>query len=87
MTELIGFDVQRTETLEIAGEKWTAFFSKRRDGEEFMVSLVSADLTKTAVGHYSREVESDMYRTTDVKDLAATVLEILMQDARNKLGH
>lgn len=81
MTQIIPYQIHRTETLIIDGQPYTAYFSNA--GIDHMVSLVSDDRTKTFTAHFGADIANDFKMTTGQK-LADAVLEVLKGDAARK---
>lgn len=64
MSELIAFDIFRTELLEVDDEKYTLHFSKRRDGAEIKISAISEQHKNKSVAiHFLTEAASNFYAT------------------------
>lgn len=64
MSELIAFDIFRTELLDVDGEKHTVYFSKRRDGAEIKISAISEQHKNKRIAiHFLTEVASNFYAT------------------------
>ena len=82
MSELIAFDLFRTEPLDVDGEKYTVHFSKQRDGEETKISAVSDQhKNKSVVIHFSTEVGSEFYATRG-HPLSDEVVALLAEEVR-----
>lgn len=82
MSELMAFDLFRTEPLDVDGEKYTVHFSKRRDGEETKISAVhDHDTNKSVAIHFSTEAAPDFYSTTG-RPLSDEVVALLAEEVR-----
>lgn len=82
MSELIAFDLFRTEPLDVDGEKYMVHFSKRRDGEETKISAVpEQDKNRSVAIHISTEVASDFYATRG-RPLSDEVVALLAEEVR-----
>lgn len=82
MSELIAFDVFRTEKLDVDGETYTVYFSKRRDGEETKISAIpDQGNNKGVVIHFSMEGASDFYAARG-HPLSDEVVELLAEEVR-----
>lgn len=84
MTQLIAFDIYRTELIVFNGECFTVNFSKRKDAEEFALFAVNDDRTKRWKGFYSAETAADFAVSTGQR-LEDEVYRVLMGDIES--GH
>lgn len=63
MSEIIAFEIYRSEEISINGETFRVNFSKRKDAEEYALFAVSSDRTKSWRGFYSAETAADFERS------------------------
>lgn len=64
MTELIAFNIYRTETLTLNEEKYLVRFAKRNDDEEYALFADNESRTKRWRCFYSPEVAANFMRST-----------------------
>ncbi|OGB53982.1 MAG: hypothetical protein A2503_08815 [Burkholderiales bacterium RIFOXYD12_FULL_59_19] len=79
MTDVIAFDIYRTETLTLNADKYVVRFAKRKDGEEYALFAVNETGTKSWRCFYSPEVAADFKRSTG-KALETGVYSVLKHD-------
>lgn len=79
MTQLIAFEIYRTEELVLNGYEYTVFFSKRRDTQEYEIFAVNHDKTKSIRGSYSAETAKD-FKSYTGNDLQEAVYNILKDE-------
>ena len=79
MTDLISFHIYRTESIELKGEHFTAYFSKRTDGEEYALFAVNHSKSKSWRAFYTSEIASDFEQATGQK-LEEEVYKVLQSD-------
>jgi hypothetical protein len=84
MTQLIAFEIYRTEVLVLNGERFTVRFSKRKDAEEFALFAVNDAGTKSCNGFYSPETAADFMASTGQR-LEDEVYKVLKGDIER--GH
>jgi len=84
MTQLIAFEIYRTEVLVFNGERFTVSFSKRKDTEEFALFAVNDERTKSWRGFYSPETAADFVASTG-QQLEDEVYKVLRGDIER--GH
>jgi hypothetical protein len=79
MTELIAFEIYRTEALTLNGEEYTVRFAKRKDHEQYALFADNDIGTKSWRCFYSPEVAADFKRSTG-KALESEVYSVLKGD-------
>lgn len=79
MTDLISFHKYRTESIELKGEHFTVYFSKRTDGDEYALFAVNDSKSKSWRAFYTPEVASDFEQATGQK-LEEEVSRVLQSD-------
>ena len=79
MTELIAFDIYRTEALTLNADKYVVRFGKRKDREEYALFANNEAGTKSWRCFYSPEVAADFKRSTG-KELETEVYSVLKDD-------
>lgn len=79
MTELIAFDIYRTEALTLNADKYVVRFAKRKDREEYALFANNEAGTKSWRCFYSPEVAADFKRSTG-KELETEVYSVLKDD-------
>ncbi len=84
MTQLIAFEIYRTEVIVFNEDRFTVSFSKRKDGEEFALFAVNDDRTKRWSGFYSAETAADFAMSTGQR-LEDEVYQVLRGDLER--GH
>lgn len=67
MSELIAFEIYRTENITIKGESFTVRFTKRRDREEYELHAANDAGTKNWKGSYSSETATDFALSTGLQ--------------------
>ncbi len=79
MTQLIAFEIYRTEVIFFNGNRFTVSFSKRKDAEECALFAVNDDGTKRWSCFYSAETAAD-FATSTGQRLEDEVYQILRGD-------
>jgi hypothetical protein len=82
MSEIIAFEIYRTENIAIKGETFAICFSKRKSGEEYALFAVNDAQTKRWRGFYSPETAADFARVTGLP-LEKEVYAIFKADIEN----
>ena len=81
MTQLIGFDIYRTETMLIGETTYVVRFTVSKDGQEYILLVSNESDGKQAKYNFSKEVAND-YKHYEGKELEAEVEKIIEQDIR-----
>lgn len=84
MSEIIAFEIYRTENISINGDAFTVRFAKRKDGEEYALFAVNENKTKSWRGFYSPETAADFKHSTG-RQLEEEVYAVLKGDIER--GH
>jgi hypothetical protein len=79
MTELIAFEIYRTEKLTLNADKYIVRFTRRKNGEEYALFADNETATKSWRCFYTPEVAVDFERSTG-ETLEAEVYSVLRGD-------
>jgi hypothetical protein len=79
MTQLLSFQIYRTENINIAGTSYTLRFSSAGDGEEHILMITNEANKKSAKYHFSPDVEHD-FEFFHGEKLEKAVLEMFRSD-------
>lgn len=77
MTQLIGFDIYRTETIEINGTSYTVRFAVSKDGQEHKLFVSNESNSKQASYEFTQEVSSDFkhYQGQELQDQVFSIIK------------
>jgi hypothetical protein len=84
MSEIIAFEIYRTEVFAFNEERFTIQFAKRKDAEEYALFAVNDAKTKSWKGFYSPETAADFLVSTG-QHLEDEVFRVLRGDIER--GH
>jgi len=82
MTQILSYNIYRTENIIVLGKPYTVRFTSTPDGQDHAL-MVSNDATnQQGKYHFSAEVAND-YKQQHDEDLANEVLNIIKDDLEN----
>lgn len=84
MTDILSFQIYRTESIELNGERFTVYFSKRIDTEAYELFAVNDSKSKSWRAAYTREVAFDFNQATD-QNLAEEIYKLFRSDVENNV--
>lgn len=86
MTDLIAFDIYRTELLKIKDKTYEVNFTKRKNSEEYNLIAINPNNQKQFHASYSVEIADDFKKSTG-DNLAEVVYQILKNDIERAESH
>jgi hypothetical protein len=79
MSQIITFEIYRTEVLTISGEQFTVSFAKRKEEDEYALFAVNGNRTKSWRAFYSAEAAANFAVCTG-QSLEDEVYKVLKGD-------
>ncbi len=84
MTDILSFQIYRTESIEINRERFTVYLSKRTDIEAYELFAVNDSKSKSWRASYTSEVAFDFNQATN-QSLADEIYKLFRSDVENNV--
>ena len=79
MSDLLAFNIYRTEKLNLTGELFTINFTRRNDGQEFAIHALNQSGSKNLRVSFTKETADD-FSILQGDDLATEVYKVLLPE-------
>ena len=82
MTQVLSYNIYRTENITVSGKPYTIRFTSTPDGQDHALMVSNNETNQQGKYHFSSEVASD-YKHLHDKELTDEVLNIIKDDLAN----